>query len=149
MENSFKGSTSDLAFEKEAAMPTLTTFAEDAAENPKQVQRKTIGLFKSIFLVTRSIIGVGILAQPHLNDEFGIYPLMICYPIIALFIIYCLTRLPQIADHMEYKGNSLEEFTEKVLGKSHRRLVTGFNLLFCLSVSIVATIFSVSFINYA
>jgi len=74
---------------------------------------------------------------------------MICYPLIALFVIYCLMLLPKIADHMDYQGNSLEEFTESILGISHRRLVTGFNLAFCVSVSIVATIFSISFINYA
>ena len=136
------------AFEKEAAMPTLETLAEHNLD-VKPNNRKTIGLFKSIFLITRSIIGVGVLAQPHLNDEFGIYPVMICYPLIALFVIYCLMLLPKIADHMDYQGNSLEEFTESILGISHRRLVTGFNLAFCVSVSIVATIFSISFINYA
>lgn len=147
MENIFKENSAHLAFET-AAMPTLATIAEDANYAlPKQ--RKTIGLFKSIFLVTRSIIGVGVLAQPHLNEEFGIYPLMVCYPLVALFVIYCLTLLPKIADHMEYTGNSLEEFTEKALGSTHRKLVTGFNLLFCVSVSIVATIFSISFVNFA
>lgn len=30
-----------------------------------------IGLFKATFLVTRSLIGVGVLAQPHMNYDFG------------------------------------------------------------------------------
>lgn len=108
-----------------------------------------MGIFKSIFLISRSIIGVGVLTQPHLNEEFGVFPILICYPIVAATVIYCLSLLPTVADHMNYSGSSLEEFTEHALGKVHRRLVTVFNLIFCISVSIVATIFSVSFVNYA
>ena len=143
------------------SMPTMPTAIDqgetnkteeskvDIDLNPKMESRQTIGIFKSIFLISRSIIGVGVLTQPHLNEEFGVLPILVCYPIVAAVVIYCLSLLPSVADHMNYEGSSLEEFTEKALGKFHRRLVTVFNLIFCISVSIVATIFSVSFVNYA
>jgi len=48
---------------------------------------KQIGLFKAIFLVTRSLIGVGVLTQPHMNNEFGYLSIAIAYPIIAIVLI--------------------------------------------------------------
>ena len=49
---------------------------------------------------------------------------------------------------MNYKGNSLEDFTERKLGKVHRRLATTFNLFFNMSASIAGVIFSVNFVNF-
>lgn len=132
--------------------PDLTQASEskiDAHQTKIPESNQTMGICKSIFLIARSIIGVGVLTQPHLNEEFGVFPILICYPLVAATVIYCLSLLPTVADHMNYAGSSLEEFTEQALGKVHRRLVTVFNLIFCISVSIVATIFSVSFVNYA
>lgn len=63
---------------------------KDTCKSPDsaKTQTKQIGLFKAIFLVTRSFIGVGILAQPHLNHDFGMISLIISYPIVAGMIIY-------------------------------------------------------------
>lgn len=116
---------------------------------PDQSSKKTIGYFQAIFLISRSIVGVGVLAQPHLNEEFGVLCIAICYPITAALIIYCISLLPKIADDMKYEGSSLEEFTELTLGPFHRKVATFFNLLFTLAVSTVAVIFSINFVNYA
>lgn len=99
--------------------------SNDGKTDQKQPQK--IGMVKAIFLISRSIVGVGVLTQPHLNLEFGVLSLGIVYPIVAFFIIYCLSLLSKVADHMEYKGASLEEFTERTLGKTHKTFTTIFN----------------------
>ena len=41
--------------------------------NAKQATHtQKIGLIKAIFIISRSIVGVGVLTQPHLNSEFGV-----------------------------------------------------------------------------
>lgn len=124
---------------------SLCTTTSDNQKNPPQ----KIGLVKAVFLISRSIVGVGVLTQPHLNSEFGVLSIGIVYPIVACYLIYTLSLLSNVADHMKYKGASLEEFTERTLGKTHRTLATIFNLIFNISCSIVGVIFSVSFVNYA
>lgn len=87
---------------------------------------KKIGLLKATFLVARSFIGVGILAQPNLNHEYGAISLLITYPIIAGIIIYLLSRLPKVANDIEYYGDSLEEFVEIVVGPTAGKIATVF-----------------------
>ena len=85
-----------------------------------------IGLLKATFLVARSFIGVGILAQPNLNHEFGAISLLITYPIVAGIIIYLLSRLPKVANDIEYYGDSLEEFVGIVVGERAGKITTIF-----------------------
>jgi hypothetical protein len=66
---------------------------------------KTIGLFKAIFLVTRSLIGVGVLTQPYMNNEFGYLSIMIAYPLIAAILIYLLSIFPKVASRVGYNGS--------------------------------------------
>jgi hypothetical protein len=66
---------------------------------------KTIGLFKAIFLVTRSLVGVGVLTQPFMNNEFGYLSIMIAYPLIAAVLIYLLSIFPKVASRVGYHGS--------------------------------------------
>jgi hypothetical protein len=66
---------------------------------------KTIGLFKAIFLVTRSLIGVGVLTQPYMNNEFGYLSVMIAYPLVAAILIYLLSIFPTVASRVGYNGS--------------------------------------------
>ena len=57
---------------------TTKDSSTDAKSESLQVQKQntpTISMFKAIFLVSRSIVGVGVLAQPHLNEEVLLFPL--------------------------------------------------------------------------
>ena len=37
-----------------------------------QKKPEKMGMCKAVFLISRSIVGVGVLTQPHLNAEYGI-----------------------------------------------------------------------------
>jgi len=50
----------------------------------------------------------------------------ITYPIIAGVIIYLLSRLPKVANDIEYYGDSLEEFVEIVVGPTAGKIATVF-----------------------
>jgi len=110
---------------------------------------KQIGLFKAIFLVTRSLIGVGVLTQPHMNNEFGYLSIAIAYPIIAIVLIYLLSIFPKVANRVGYNGSNLEEFIEIVVGKKTGLVTMVFILMFNVSVSVCGVIFSVKFVNYS
>ncbi len=119
--------------------------SQDFAKTNSTGQSKQIGLFKATFLVARSFIGVGILAQPNLNHKYGAYSLLITYPIVAGVIIYLLSRLPKVANDIDYTGDSLEEFVEIVVGVNAGRIATLFIQMFNISVSVCAAIFAGKF----
>lgn len=37
-----------------------------------QKKPEKMGMCKAVFLISRSIVGVGVLTQPHLNLEYGV-----------------------------------------------------------------------------
>jgi len=75
--------------------------------------------------------------------------LLISYPIVSGLIIYLLSRLPLVADEIEYKGSSLEEFVGIVVGPRAGKVATVFILLFNISVSVCAVIFGINFVNFS
>jgi len=132
--------------------PEPVVEAEVAANNNTKsasTQSTKIGLFKAIFLVTRSLIGVGVLAQPNMNYQFGWLAMLICYPIVAAVLIYLLSIFPRVASKIGYTGSNLEEFIEIVVGRKTSIITTVLILFFNISVSVCGVIFSVKFVNYS
>jgi len=63
---------------------------------------KGLGTGKAIFLIFRSLVGIGILTMPHQINEFGIVASLIFYPTIAVMVLYALDCMVRTADDLEY-----------------------------------------------
>ena len=70
-------------------------------ENLGQVT-KGLGTAKAIFLIFRSLVGIGILTMPHQINEFGVVASLIFYPIIAAMVLYALDCMVITANDLEY-----------------------------------------------
>lgn len=57
---------------------------------------------KAMFLVFRSLVGVGILTMPHQINEIGIYGALILFPLIGALILYSLDLMVKTADDLQY-----------------------------------------------
>lgn len=57
---------------------------------------------KAMFLVFRSLVGVGILTMPHQINEIGIYGALIVFPMIGVLILYSLDLMVKTADDLKY-----------------------------------------------
>ena len=83
-------------------------------ENPLEVEKsvleelatvtKGLSQKKAMFLVFRSLVGVGILTMPHQINEIGIMGALILYPTIAAMVLYALDLMVKTADDLEYYG---------------------------------------------
>jgi hypothetical protein len=59
---------------------------------------------KAMFLVFRSLVGVGILTMPHQINEIGIGGALVLYPIVAVMVLYALDLMVKTADDLQYYG---------------------------------------------
>jgi len=59
---------------------------------------------KAMFLVFRSLVGVGILTMPHQINEIGIMGALILYPVIGCMVLYALDLMVKTADDLQYYG---------------------------------------------
>lgn len=123
---------------------SLLSQIEDASFNSKGIQT-----WLAFFLNFKSLVGVGILAFPHVVQEIGYYLTICTYFIILFPLIYCLDLMIRVADDAKYYEDSLEDFAERILGKCHKTFTIVTNFIFCLAVSIANVIFAVKFIQYA
>ena len=57
---------------------------------------------KAMFLVFRSLVGVGILTIPSQINQIGILGALICYPSIAMLILYCLDLMVKTANDIKF-----------------------------------------------
>lgn len=103
----------------QSGMETLEvdlTQAEDHKENPLDITTEaqitilegigsiSTGLSnkKAMFLVFRSLVGIGILTMPHQINEIGIFGALIMFPLIACMILYSLDLLVKTANDLNY-----------------------------------------------
>ena len=59
---------------------------------------------KAMFLVFRSLVGVGILTMPDQINSIGILGALICYPSVALLILYSLDLMVITANDIKFYG---------------------------------------------
>ena len=108
-----------------------------------------IPTWQAFFLNFKALIGIGVLAFPHIVQEVGYGYALSTYLLIFCSLLYGVDLIIQVADSAKYYEQSLEDFVEIVLGKNHRMFTTITNWIFGFAVSIANVIFSVQFIQYA
>lgn len=57
---------------------------------------------KAMFLVFRSLVGIGILTMPHQINEIGVFGAMLLFPTIAAFVLYALDLMVKTANDLGY-----------------------------------------------
>ena len=101
--------TLELENNKEESFDVKGTITEELAIETSVMHNigsvtKGLGTGKAIFLIFRSLVGIGILTMPHQINEFGIVASLIFYPLIAAMVLYALDCMVRTANDLEYYG---------------------------------------------
>ncbi len=102
----------------------------------------------AVFLIFRSLVGIGVLTMPHAIQHFGINGAVVFFPIFAVVLLYVLDLLLQIATDLGYTGSSIDELIEKSGNQKYLRTFCIMNNGMMIASSIVNCIFAVMFLNW-
>jgi hypothetical protein len=100
---------------------------------PKKL-KCTLLLAKAFFLTYRSIMGIGLLTIPYMHNKVGLFPSLVIYPIVTVFMYLNLDVYPKLADETGFYGARLPDFVRKIHSKRLANFTTGMVLCFVFNI---------------
>lgn len=120
--------------------------SEDLSSVPAQNKVPTL---QAVFMIFRSIVGIGVLTMPHAVQHFGVYGALIFFPIFGVAVLYVLDLVLRMAEDVGYNGNSIERLIELTENKKYLRTFSIINNWMMISAGIANCIFAVNFLGWA
>lgn len=103
---------------------------------------RKVPTWKAVFLIFRSLVGIGVLTMPHAIQYFGYVGAMLFFPIFTWVILYVLDLVLRIANDLGFTGNSIEELIEKSGNGKWLKLFSLINNWMMISCGIANCIFA-------
>lgn len=140
----------------------LQTPASNALDDPEAVDRRQqiasyqIPTWKAIFLIFRSLVGIGVLTMPHAVQSFGVNGALILLPLFTVGILYVLDLVLRIANDLGFNGSNIDELIVKSGNEKWRNTFSIINNWMMIAGGVANCIFAgrfaadpVMFLNWA
>lgn len=85
----------------------------EAVDRRQQVASYQVPTWKAVFLIFRSLVGIGVLTMPHAVQSFGVNGALILLPIFTVGILYVLDLVLRIANDLGFNGSNIDELIVK------------------------------------
>jgi Transmembrane amino acid transporter protein len=72
-----------------------------------------IPTWKAVFLIFRSLVGIGVLTMPHAVQSFGVNGALVLLPLFTIAILYVLDLVLRIAHDIGFNGSNIDELIVK------------------------------------
>lgn len=110
---------------------------------------KRIGSGKTIFMIFRSFVGIGVLSLPKVAQTFGITGALVVMPIFAFLILYVIDLMIILGDDLAFKGENTEDLLTISGNQKYIKAFSLLNNLNMYSSVICGCVMSVTFLNWA
>ena len=118
-------------------------------EVEEKVAEEQIANWKGVFLIFRSVVGIGVLTMPHTVQHFGVYGSMIFFPIFVFCMLYVLDCMLHMAQDLGFNGSNVDDLIVKSGNKKWLKPFSIVNNLMMIAAGIVNCIFAVMFLSWA
>lgn len=108
-----------------------------------------IGTMRTVFLIFRSLVGIGVLAFPLATQMFGIASTIIFLPLFSIIILYVLDLVFLIANDLKFTGSNIDDLIVASGNEKWVRIFSTINNWMNLSSAIANCIFAGMFLDWA
>lgn len=77
----------------------------DPSSSKDKTKKVLISDKRAIFLIFRSLVGIGILTIPLQTNRIGILGSLIFFPLVSIVILYTLYLMIKVADDIDYRDS--------------------------------------------
>lgn len=127
----------------------MSIHKKDRLNSMGKKKDKDVSQTKSVFLIFRATVGIGVLTMPYVTQSFGIFSSIVMMIVFSVVVIYCLDLALKLFEDLNFDGSNFDEIMTRRSQEKWLHAYSVINTWKTFTAAVINCIFAVDFLKWA